>query len=232
MSEIPTSWASKMIPSSLALAHTVEAKVKEELNKGIEVHPDFCNIYKALELVSPDKVKAVILGQDPYINRGEAMGLSFSVPAGCKLPPSLRNIFKELHDDLGCELPTSGDLTTWAEHGVLLLNTTLTVRHKESNSHSALGWSGVTVEVLNVCLEQPNPIAFLLWGRHTRRAIQTCSVYPGKKKLFLYSSHPSPLGAYSATSEAPAFIGSKPFSKTNKWLKDRGVEPIDWSLGA
>ena len=198
------------------------------------IYPPQDDILNALAWTGPRDVRAVILGQDPYHGPGQAMGLSFSVHAGCKLPPSLRNIYKELAADLGCETPATGDLSNWARQGVLLLNTTLTVREHEANSHAKLGWKTVTDHVMRRCCELPQPVVFLAWGAHAIRLVSDAMAATGADaadsgKSCLASTHPSPLSATRAAKDVPAFMGSRPFSRANKLLVDAGSEPIDWA---
>ena len=215
------------------------------------IYPPQGDILNALAYVAPEEVRAVIVGQDPYHGPGQAMGLSFSVPKGQKLPPSLRNIYKEMSVDLGCDMPSSGDLTPWARQGVLLLNTTLTVREHEANSHSKLGWQAVTTAIVEACMRLPQPVVFLAWGRPAIKLIEgakeraNCegAAAPGSgespplpasgglpSKFILKSTHPSPLSAARAVGELPAFLGSRPFSHANALLVENGAEPIDWTL--
>lgn len=182
------------------------------------IFPEAHNIFRAMRLTSFGDTKVVILGQDPYHGEGQAQGLSFSVPKGMKLPPSLVNIYKELEDDLGIKR-ADGDLTPWAKQGVLLLNTTLTVRSGQPLSHGKIGWEIFTDKVIECIGNKKEPVVFILWGAHAR----------GKKRLIhnhehliLESPHPSPLSAYRG------FFGCKCFSKTNDYLRKRGVAPIDW----
>lgn len=254
-----------------ALLARVEAMRAEET-----IYPPQDDILNALAFTAPGDVRVVILGQDPYHGPGQAMGLSFSVPAGEKLPPSLRNIYKEMVSDLGCGMPKSGDLTPWANQGVLLLNTTLTVREHEAASHAKLGWQVLTSHVMKACFELPQPVVFLAWGRHAQQLIEKAaasagvnqdfaaevalcaadgplgnlasgelclsddfeagcnsalcgvSVY-GSNKFVLASTHPSPLSASRAAGGMPAFLGSRPFSKTNALLLGAGGAAIDWA---
>ena len=185
-------------------------------------------LFNAFEQCPFDEVRAVILGQDPYHTPGVANGLAFSANPGCKIPPSLRNIFKELSADIGCSMPSGPDLTPWAVEGVLLLNVTLTVRAGTAGSHADWGWQGVTTEVLRVCARLPRPVAFLLWGNHARDAAHKAGI-PFDSRVFC-SSHPSPLGAYRATKTLPAFFGSRPFSRVNAFLAENCRTPVDWSL--
>lgn len=254
-----------------ALLARVEAMRAEET-----IYPPQDDILNALAFTAPGDVRVVILGQDPYHGPGQAMGLSFSVPAGEKLPPSLRNIYKEMVSDLGCGMPKSGDLTPWANQGVLLLNTTLTVREHAAASHAKLGWQVLTSHVVKACFELPQPVVFLAWGRHAQQLIEKAaasagvnqdfaaevalcaadgplgilasgelclsddfeagcnsalcgvSVY-GSNKFVLASTHPSPLSASRAAGGMPAFLGSRPFSKTNALLFGAGGAAIDWA---
>lgn len=200
------------------------------------VFPPGRNIFRAFDMCDPDNLKVVIIGQDPYHGPGQAMGLSFSVPAGCKLPPSLRNMYKEMAADLGCPMPESGDLTSWAAQGVLLLNTTLTVREHAAASHAKLGWRVLTDHVVRRCLEVPQPVAFLTWGKHAIDLVDGAwkAVEAGPataslaNKHVLKSTHPSPLSANRATATLPAFMGSRPYSQVNRILEKAGEQPIDW----
>ncbi len=223
------------------------------------IYPAQENILRALSLTSPACVRVVILGQDPYHEPGQAQGLSFSVPAGCKLPPSLRNIYKELASDLACPVPQSGDLSSWASQGVLLMNTTLTVVEHAANSHAKLGWQTLTSYIVRRCFEVPQPVVFLTWGRHAaslvekaREEVQASAAFaaeapvgnpvqPGAaatpqasssalaNKFILASTHPSPLSASRAAGGMPSFLGSRPFSQTNELLRCAGSDPIDWT---
>lgn len=199
--------------------------------EGKVIFPERKNIFRALESVSPYGLKAVIIGQDPYHDYGQAMGLSFSVPKGVKLPPSLKNIFKELCADTGCEMPKSGDLTPWTEQGVLLLNTVLTVEAHKANSHKKLGWQKITGAVTRACARLNQPVVFLCWGRPALELAQDAVQKSGRSdKFIVVSTHPSPLSANNRKSEFPAFIGSRPFGKVNDILTKNNVEPVDWSL--
>lgn len=219
---IPAAWAALMNPAALRKASDLSRRADTET-----VLPPRHQIFRALELTPPDNVRCVILGQDPYHTPGVANGLAFSANAGCKVPPSLRNIFRELSADIGCPAPASPDLTPWAEQGVLLLNTILTVRPGDAGSHADWGWQTVTADLLRVCAELPQPVMFLLWGRHAQKAGLRPST---ETKHFLCSSHPSPLGASKAGADVPAFLGSRPFSKTNAFLRASGAAEIQWRL--
>lgn len=223
-------WSDILKPEDYADAQSILDRVQKERKEGYFVYPPQKQVLRALDLTPPDKVKAVILGQDPYHAPGQANGLCFSVAPGTKLPPSLRNIFKEYQADLGYEMPSSGDLTPWAEAGVLMLNSILTVRRAEPLSHKSYGWEKFTTAVLNACFQLPQPVVFLLWGGTARAycAGLPLSSTPGKASLF--SSHPSPLGASKGSEAVPAFIGSRPFSHANAELERMGSTPINWKL--
>ena len=166
-------------------------------------------------------MKAVILGQDPYHNDGQAHGLCFSVKPDVAVPPSLVNIYKELQEDLGCYVPNHGYLKKWADQGILLLNTVLTVRAHQANSHRGIGWEEFTDAAIRILNEQDRPIVFILWGRPAQ---MKKAMLNNPKHLILEAPHPSPLSAYRG------FFGSRPFSQTNKFLEMNGVEPIDWQI--
>ena len=181
-------------------------------------HPD---VFRAFHLTSFANLKVVILGQDPYHGVGQANGLCFSVSPGVSFPPSLQNIFKELEDDLGISKPQSGDLAAWAEQGILLLNTTLTVRQGAPASHQGKGWETFTDEVIRCISHKKEKIVFVLWGASARRKKSLIDV---TKHTCIESVHPSPLSAYRG------FFGSKPFSRINQLLRQQGTTEIDWSL--
>ena len=185
------------------------------------VYPPEDKIFYCMELTNFDKVKAVIVGQDPYHGAGEAMGLSFSVPKECPIPPSLVNIHKELHDDLGFPVPSHGDLTSWAKEGVLLLNAVLTVRAGQAASHADHGWERFTDRVVSLLGRREKPTVFILWGRYAQKKR---SLINPRLHLIIESAHPSPLSA------SRGFFGSHPFSKANKFLSEHGIEPINWQL--
>ena len=185
------------------------------------VFPAPDDIFNAFHLTPLRKVKAVILGQDPYHNVGQAHGLSFSVKPGTDIPPSLVNIYKELQADLGLYIPNNGYLKKWADEGVLLLNTVLTVRAHEANSHREIGWEQFTDAAIRALGTQDRPIVFLLWGAPAQRKE---ALITNPEHLILKAPHPSPLSAYRG------FFGCKHFSKTNEFLKEKGAEPIDWQI--
>ena len=186
-----------------------------------KIFPPADDIFNAFHLTPLKDVKVVILGQDPYHNNGQAHGLSFSVQKGVDIPPSLVNIYKELHDDLGCTIPNHGCLTKWAEQGVLMLNTVLTVRAHQANSHRGIGWEEFTDAAILALNSQDRPIVFILWGAPAQRKKRMLT---NPKHLILEAPHPSPLAAYRG------FFGSKPFSQTNAFLEKNGIEPIDWQI--
>lgn len=196
-----------------------ETVVKEY--KTTQVFPPSRDLFKAYELCPYHKVKVVILGQDPYHNVGQAQGMSFSVPKGVPLPPSLQNIFKEIRDDLSILEPDCGDLSYWAKQGVLLLNTVLTVRAHQAFSHRGIGWEEFTDATIRAIEEKEDPVVYILWGTPAQKKR---SMIQQKKRLVLTAPHPSPLSAYRG------FFGSKPFSKCNAYLRKEGVEEIDWQL--
>lgn len=185
------------------------------------VYPDMYDIYNALHYTSYENTKAVILGQDPYHGPGQAHGLSFSVQPGVPLPPSLQNIFTELKDDLGCAVPNHGCLIRWAEQGVLLLNTVLTVRKGRPNSHRGRGWETFTDQVIRTLNERERPVVFILWGRNAQ---EKQKLITSPQHYVIKSPHPSP---YSANR---GFFGSRPFSRTNQFLRKIGSAEIDWQI--
>ena len=187
------------------------------------VYPERERVFRALELTPLADVRVVILGQDPYHRPGQAHGLAFSVPRGASVPPSLANIFRELHADLGIAPPGHGDLTAWARRGVLLLNTTLTVGEGNPGGHAGWGWSDVTDAVLRAVGAKPEPVVFLLWGRHARAKAPLTN---GPDKIRIEAPHPSPLSAFRG------FLGSRCFSRANRALQACGAESVDWSLPA
>ena len=195
-------------------------KINEEYRTH-KIFPPAEDIFNAFHLTPLHNVKAVILGQDPYHNDGQAHGLCFSVKPDVEIPPSLVNIYQELHDDLGCYIPNNGYLTKWAEQGVLMLNTVLTVRAHQANSHRGIGWEEFTNAAIRILNEQDRPIVFILWGRPAQMKEKMLN---NPNHLILKAPHPSPLSAYRG------FFGSKPFSKTNQFLEEHGIEPIDWQI--
>lgn len=195
--------------------------VKEEYSSKV-VYPPSDDIFNAMHLTPLNDVKVLLLGQDPYHNVNQAHGLSFSVlPSQPEIPPSLQNIYKELNSDLGCYIPNNGYLEKWAKQGVLLLNTVLTVRAHEANSHKGMGWEKFTDAIIQAVNAQDRPIVYLLWGKPAQSKIPMLN---NPKHLILKAPHPSPLSAYRG------FFGCRHFSQANEFLKANGVEPIDWQI--
>lgn len=194
--------------------------VKEEYSRTV-VYPPADDIFSAFHFTPLSKVKVLILGQDPYHNEHQAHGLSFSVLPGQEAPPSLQNIYKELQDDCGCYIPNNGYLKKWADQGVLLLNTVLTVRAHQANSHQGRGWEKFTDAVINAVNLQDRPVVYMLWGRPAQSKIPMLT---NPKHLILKAPHPSPLSAYRG------FFGCKHFSQANAFLEENGIEPIDWQI--
>lgn len=199
-------------------------KIREFLKKEYSTHvvyPDMYDLYNCFRYTPIEDIKAVILGQDPYHEPNQAHGLCFSVKEGVRLPPSLVNIYKEIESDLGIKEPNCGNLTKWAKQGVLLLNTTLTVREHLANSHSKCGWAWFTDSVIKIISDRCQNVVFILWGGNAR---SKAPLINASKHLILQSAHPSPLSAYNG------FFGSKCFSKTNNYLTLHNKQPIDWQL--
>ncbi len=194
--------------------------LKDEYSKHV-IYPDSEDIFNALHFTPLSKVKAVILGQDPYHEPKQAEGLSFSVPAGTRIPPSLQNIYKELKDELGCYIPNNGSLKKWANQGILLLNTVLTVRAHDAFSHKGHGWEDFTDAIIRAVNLQDRPIVYLLWGKPAQSKEIMLN---NPKHLVLKSAHPSPLAANRG------FFGSGHFRRTNEFLIENGEEPIDWQI--
>ena len=186
-----------------------------------QVFPPAEDIFNAFHLTPFHQVKVVILGQDPYHNYGQAHGLCFSVKKGVEIPPSLVNIYQELHDDLGCYIPNNGYLKKWADQGVMLLNTVLTVRAHQANSHRGIGWEEFTDAAIMALNSQDRPIVFILWGSPAQRKKVMLN---NPNHLILTAPHPSPLSAHRG------FFGSRPFSKTNAFLTEHGLTPVDWQI--
>lgn len=200
----------------------IVAHIKMEKAAGRTIYPPGSQIFNAFDKTPWDKVRVVLLGQDPYHNPGQAMGLSFSVADGVPPPPSLVNMFKELQSDIGMPIPKTGNLTPWAMQGVLLLNASLTVRANEPGSHAQIGWQQFTNAVIQKISDEKSGIVFLLWGKFAQ--VKQSLIDEGKHHV-LKAAHPSPLSAFNG------FFGCKHFSRTNELLKKEGQEVIDWSLG-
>ncbi len=221
LTNVPPDWQA-VLPATLTQPHysELEVAVNQEQQNNTVFPPDHL-IFKAFSLCPFAQVKVVILGQDPYHGPNQATGLAFSVPEGEPTPPSLRNIYQEIAADTGTPVPTSGNLTQWAEQGVLLLNTTLTVRQSDPGSHRGLGWEEFTDNVIMTISQHKQHVAFLLWGSHARS--KRC-LLDEQHHLILEAPHPSPLSAYRG------FFGCRHFSKTNDFLQAHNQEPIDWAI--
>jgi uracil-DNA glycosylase len=221
MGAISNDWLKPLQPEfSKPYYAALYKKVREEYSTR-QIFPQADDIFNAFALTPLSKVKVVILGQDPYHGEGQAHGLCFSVKPEVEIPPSLGNIYQELHDDLGCYIPNNGYLVKWAEQGVLLLNTVLTVRAHQANSHRGIGWEQFTDAAIRVLNEQDRPMVFLLWGRPAQMKKEMLN---NPKHLILTAPHPSPLSAYRG------FFGCGHFSRTNRFLKENGLDPIDWQI--
>jgi uracil-DNA glycosylase len=221
--QIPRSWqaalaAEREQPYFASLAAFLAAE-----QAGYQVFPPAHQVFRALELTPFDHTAVVILGQDPYHDLGQAHGLAFSVQPGTKPPPSLMNIFKELHSDLGLVRPNSGCLEPWARQGVLLLNTALTVRAHHANSHQKRGWEQLTDAIIRAVATRAKPVVFVLWGANAQKK---AALIDGTPHTIIQSAHPSPLSARTG------FFGSKPFSRINAALTQAGLQPVDWRLDA
>jgi len=221
MAAISNDWLAPLTPE---FKKPYYAKLHQIVTKEYQtkkVFPDAKDIFNAFHFTPLANVKVVILGQDPYHNDGQAHGLCFSVKPGIEIPPSLDNIYKELKEDLGCYIPNNGYLEKWARQGVLMLNTVLTVRAHQANSHRGIGWEEFTDAAIQVLNTVDRPIVFILWGGPAR---VKKAMLNNKKHLILEAPHPSPLSAYRG------FFGSKPFSKANAYLEDNELAAIDWQI--
>jgi uracil-DNA glycosylase len=220
--KIDPSWKEALQPAfDRPSFHNTVLHLKTEKATGQVIYPPGSLLFNAFNKTPFTNVKVVILGQDPYHGPGQAMGLSFSVPKGITPPPSLVNIFKELRTDIGMPMPKHGDLTQWAEQGVLLLNAALSVRANEPNSHAKIGWHEFTDAVIRLLSENKNGLVFMLWGRFAQ---EKTPLIDELKHLVLKAAHPSPFSADKG------FFGCKHFSRANKYLSDNGFEPVDWHL--
>ena len=218
--KLEESWRIRLA-SELKLDYLANLKtfLNAQSEQGCEIYPAKENVFLAMEAVPFDQVKVVILGQDPYHGPDQAHGLSFSVPEGIKLPPSLRNIYKELYNDLGFEPPCSGDLSAWARQGVLLLNSVLTVERGRAGAHQGKGWETFTSKIIEILNEEREGLVFILWGAYAHKK---GALIDRNKHCVLSSAHPSPLSAYRG------FLGSSPFSKANDYFVANNVKPIEW----
>ena len=221
MAAITNDWLEPLKPEFSKLYYRKLYQTVNEEYRTHQIFPPADDIFNAFALTPLHEVKVVILGQDPYHGEGQAHGLCFSVKPDVEIPPSLVNISKELQDDCGCEIPKNGDLTKWAKQGVLLLNTVLTVRAHQANSHRGIGWEEFTDAAIRILNEQDRPMVFILWGRPAQ---MKKSMLTNPNHLIIESPHPSPLSAYRG------FFGSRPFSRTNKFLKEHGIKEIDWQI--
>lgn len=226
VAQMEVSWLERLRPEfEKPYMKELERFLAGEYNKGLQIYPPYEQIFEAFCQCPYDKVRVVIIGQDPYHGPGQAHGLSFSVPKEVSLPPSLQNIFKELKEDLGVKMPTHGCLLDWARQGVLLLNAGLTVRAGEAKSHHGRGWETFTDRVVELLCEKKEPLVFLLWGKSAAEKVQ--QIYKMKQAshhLVLQAAHPSPLSAYAG------FFGCRHFSKTNAFLRKSGFPEIVWDL--
>lgn len=222
MPQLEASWRAALSDELAAPSmQQLHALLDDERRAGHDVYPPRDRIFAAFEHTPLERVRIVIVGQDPYHGPGQATGLAFGVPRGVAVPPSLRNVFAELVDDLGIERPAHGDLTAWADRGVLLLNTSLTVRAHAAGSHSGRGWEQLTDAALRVLAEQRDGIAFLLWGRHAQGK---AAMIDAARHLVLTAAHPSPLSA------SRGFFGCRHFSRVNEYFVERGEPSADWTL--
>lgn len=218
--DIPEDWLVRLRPQfDQEYMSSLRTFLMEKKLEKTEVYPTSENIFRAFHRTSWDQVKVIILGQDPYHGPGQAHGLSFSVPDGVRLPPSLLNIYKELCSDIGCKMPKSGNLTPWADQGVLLLNSVLTVTAGQAASHQGKGWEIFTDAVISLLNKKTSPLVFILWGSY---ALKKGALIDPERHLVLKSVHPSPLSAHRG------FFGSRPFSKTNTYLESVGAKTIRW----
>ncbi|MCO4292337.1 uracil-DNA glycosylase [Solitalea sp. MAHUQ-68] len=220
--ELEPSWLS-VLKDEFEKEYMVKLKtfLHEEESKGYEIYPNRADIFNAFNHTPFDKVKVVIIGQDPYHGAGQAHGLCFSVQKGVAVPPSLKNIYKELGTDLGLETPGHGSLTEWADEGVLLLNATLTVRANQAGSHQNRGWEQFTDTVIRILSEKKKGLVFILWGNYAKAKT---ALIDQKDHFILTAAHPSPFSAYNG------FLGCRHFSKTNELLSQQGLAPVNWQV--
>ena len=218
---LPNSWKPLLL-EELSKPYFIEIQqfLDQQKNSGLTIYPTSKDIFKAFRITSPKQVRVVIVGQDPYHGNGQANGLCFSVKKGTKIPPSLRNIFKELEDDIQCEIPIHGDLSRWAKKGVFLLNTILTVEESKPSSHQRIGWEIFTDKVIQIISQNQDKVVFILWGNYARKKKK---LIDNNKHLIIESPHPA---AEIYTGGKAGFFGSKPFSKANQYL----LKPLDWNL--
>lgn len=223
-------WSDLIDRGVSARAIALADRAASETAAGRPTYPSRENIFRALRLTTPDNLKICVVGQDPYHTPGQADGLAFSTPDGHPIQPSLRNIYRELRDDVGVEAPESGNLERWAREGVLLLNTSLSVYRASPGSCLDWGWFEFTHAVFEAALTLPRPVVFLMWGAKAVDFLSDVDFARHPDKLAICSSHPSPFSAERGTRRCPAFIGSRPFSRANRFLAERGATPVNWSL--
>lgn len=224
-------WSHLLPMNILALGDSLAERAEKLRQERFELWPTQDQIFRALTLTPPDKTKVVIVGQDPYHTPGQADGLAFSIKNGNPIQPSLQNIFTELASDLNIPMPSTTDLTPWAEQGVLLLNSILTVHTGQANSCQDWGWEHFTGAIVQVAATQlQQPVVLIGWGKNAQQIVEKTKVQNRPDRLILTSSHPSPFSASRSTRTSVAFFGSRPFSKTNEFLKSHGVDPINWTL--
>ncbi|MBX3040015.1 MAG: uracil-DNA glycosylase [Bdellovibrionaceae bacterium] len=220
--KLESSWKQRLVSEfETERMQKLKTFLRDEMKKGKKIYPRGEDWFAALNLTPFDKVKVVIVGQDPYHGPGQAHGLSFSVRPGVPFPPSLRNILKELHDDLGVKIPQQGSLTKWAEQGVLLLNAVLTVEEAKAAAHQGKGWEQFTDRIIHLLNDEKQNLVFLLWGAYAQKK---AAFVDRQRHLVLESVHPSPLSAHRG------FLGSRPFSKINAYLRSKNLSEIDWNL--
>lgn len=219
--QLPKCWANRL-KAELTASYFAElvAFVEQERSQH-SVYPPVGDVFSAFRLTPYEKTRVLLLGQDPYHGEGQAHGLCFSVQSGVKLPPSLKNVFKELNADIGCEIPSHGDLSSWARQGVLMLNTVLTVRAAAANSHRKRGWEKFTDEVIRQVSAKTSPVVFVLWGKPAQKKLDLIDT---DRHHVIQSAHPSPLSARNG------FFDSRPFSQINQALEDSGQQAIDWAV--
>ncbi len=221
LTNLPLDWEERLRSETTQPYYRELSARLAEAYRSTTVYPPSEQLYQAMAYTSYLDTKVVILGQDPYHGPGQAHGLSFSVPPGVPIPPSLRNIYKELHDDVGCPIPSHGCLVPWARQGVLLLNAVLSVEADRAGSHSRIGWERLTDRIVHVLNERERPVVFLLWGKHAQ---DKASFIDRSRHGVIESVHPSPLAAYRG------FFGSRPFTRANACLRSYGSTEIDWAL--
>lgn len=223
-------WSDLLPEETMLLADGLAERAEGLRAAGRPVYPSKADVFRALSATPPDKLKICLIGQDPYHGPRQANGLAFSVCPGTPFPPSLRNIFDEYVADTGYPMPDQGDLSPWAAQGVLLLNAVLTVPGGCPNGHAGWGWQAFTKAVADAALDLPRPVVFLLWGAQAAKFVTPAEIAAHPDKTAIVSTHPSPLSASRPTRSAPAFLGSRPFTRANGALAAMGAAPVDWRL--